>query len=159
MEVMKTIGKGIGNLFFLLLFLLILTCGIGFFMGYRPYVVLSGSMEPTIHTGSLAIVDTNANYQEVEVEDIIAFQMGDTLVTHRVVNKDNEGLTTKGDANEDTDAGIVTYSNFKGETKFSVPYAGYLIQWVQTTQGKIVMITLLGVIIMLRLIFYFQTSR
>ena len=39
--------------------------------GHELYVVKSGSMEPAIHTGSVCIVNTNADYDDMKVGDIV----------------------------------------------------------------------------------------
>ena len=86
----------------ILLFAILLLAGI------RPYVVLSGSMEPVIRTGSLCFVYRRADYEDICTGDIIAFHVqGGNLVTHRVIAVTEEGLETKGDANELSD-GITT---------------------------------------------------
>ena len=50
------------------LFVLLYICGI------VPYVVLSGSMEPTIKTGSLCFINKHAKFNNVKEKDIIAYK-------------------------------------------------------------------------------------
>ena len=66
--------------------------------GIRPYVVYSGSMEPKIPTG--AVVFTKEGAYSLETGDIITFHNEDTVVTHRVVKKEEGTFITKGDANK-----------------------------------------------------------
>lgn len=99
--------------------------------GYRPVVVLSGSMEPTYHVGSI-IYYKEAPFEQITQGDPITFHAGDggSLITHRVVEKSemNREFVTKGDANESADPNPVSYSNVAGKTsKLTIPYAGYLI--------------------------------
>ena len=78
--------------------------------GYKPLIVMSGSMEPIFATGDLAFakeVDPNT----IKQDDIIAFLSEDshTVITHRVneIIENDEGETvfkTKGDANNTVDA-------------------------------------------------------
>ena len=96
-----------------------------FFSGIRPAVVISGSMEPTITTGSLAFIDTK--YDELEKNDIVAFERGGTMVIHRLIAYSDTGWITKGDANEDDDPWRVEDSEIKGKTVFWVSRLGYLI--------------------------------
>lgn len=96
-----------------------------FMTGSRPAVVLSGSMEPTIKTGSLVIIDTD--YDEPEENDVAAFETGGALVIHRLVERTDEGWVTKGDANDSEDPWRITDENIKGKTVFWVPELGYLI--------------------------------
>ena len=75
-------------------------------IGIRPFIVLSGSMEPAIKTGSIVYINTNVYSYEIEKNDIIAFKLNNQTVTHRVVevNKNDETFITKGDANKEKDA-------------------------------------------------------
>ena len=80
--------------------------------GMRPLVVRSGSMEPTIPTGSMVVVE-RVPVQDIRVGDIVAVERPDhTRVTHRVIGIEQRGstaeLTLKGDANEDPDPVPVT---------------------------------------------------
>ena len=115
-----------------------------YILGFKPYVVLSGSMEPTIKTGSLCIINQNVKYNDIKEKDIIAFRFNDgTLVTHRVYKKTNTGLTTKGDNNKNTDKNIITKNNYVGKNIFWIPKIGYIVSLIQTTKGKIIFITII----------------
>jgi len=106
--------------------------------GITPYVVLSGSMEPTIKTGSLCFINKHAKYEKIKEKDIIAFKMEGTLVTHRVYSVTDEGFETKGDNNDDKDGSLVTKDNFVGKNIFWIPKVGYGVKLVQSTKGKII---------------------
>lgn len=146
----KKIISGILNAFFASIgisFLVLIVC---YFMGIRPYIVLSGSMEPQIHTGSLVFVDTKYDFDKVEIGDIIAFEPKEgTLVTHRVINADNGLLETKGDNNEVSDGYTTHEDNFKGLTKFYLPQLGFLFAWIQTKRGMILAVTFVAAAIIL----------
>lgn len=96
-------------------------------LGYRPYIVLSGSMEPEIHTGSMAYIDTKDT--DIEPGDIMAFyESNGAVVTHRAVRGNAEsGYATKGDANDAEDFNIVPQENVIGTYRWSIPYLGYII--------------------------------
>lgn len=96
--------------------------------GCQPYVVLSGSMEPLIHTGSLVYIDSRD--KDVQTDDIIAYERNDISVVHRVIEVTEEGYRTKGDANSTRDMGKVTESQVLGKYLFSIPAAGYLLSWI-----------------------------
>lgn len=115
--------------------------GILFLCGNKPYIVLSGSMEPNIHTGSVCFINTKVPYEDIKVGDVIAFEAGSTMVTHRVVNISEEGIETKGDANDVSDAITTTKGNYKGINWLSIPYLGYICQFMQTIKGKIIIVT------------------
>lgn len=116
----------------------VLILAVGFFSGLRYYIVLSGSMEPAIHTGSLGIVNTKAEYEKMKQGDIVAYENAlGTRITHRVEAVAAEGLITKGDANEISDGVTVNKENFIGETVGSIPFAGYLLMFLQSKKGII----------------------
>lgn len=48
------------------LFVLILGLLVIQMFGIKPYIVMSGSMEPTIHTGSVCFVNTIADYSDIK---------------------------------------------------------------------------------------------
>lgn len=108
------------------------------FAGIKPYIVKSGSMEPTIMTGSVAWVNENFDYNQVQVDDIIAFKSATgAKVTHRAINITGEGIETKGDNNEMSDGVSTTEDNFCGKTIFWVPQLGRLMAKLNTLYGKI----------------------
>ena len=107
-------------------------------LGYEALVVLSGSMEPTIQVGSLAVVKP-AGPQELAVGDVITYrahERPDQLVTHRLVEigRDEEGrlrFATKGDANNTVDQVTVDQNAVLGRVAFSVPFAGYVVDFAR----------------------------
>lgn len=100
--------------------------------GIRPLTVMSGSMEPSIKTGSVAIIETNlTEFKDIKKGDIITFDIGGSLVTHRAVDITKDGVYTKGDANNAKDPWIVTSDMYYGKELFSVPYIGYLIVFIR----------------------------
>lgn len=152
-----------GNIIFALL--LLMMAALSFFLiqsrmaggvpqvaGYQIYIVLSGSMSPEFDTGSLAFV-REIEAEQIAVGDIITFRSradSDSLTTHRVVEViDDDGLrfVTRGDANNVNDPSPVLAENVVGRVTGSVPYAGYLMNFVQTRQGLILLIFVPGVLI------------
>lgn len=105
--------------------------------GIDTFIVRSGSMEPAIWTGSMCFVDKRIEYDDIAVDDIVAFKRGKLLVTHRVVNITEEGFVTKGDNNDMDDGVTTTKDNYIGKTIFAVPKMGYIVGWLQSKQGKI----------------------
>ena len=130
--------KGIVNVLTTLIIIVgVIFIGLYIF-GVTPYVVLSGSMEPTIKTGSLCFINKHAKYEKIKEKDIIAFKMDGTLVTHRVYSVTDEGFETKGDNNDNKDGSLVTKTNFVGKNMFWIPKVGYGVKLVQSTRGKII---------------------
>lgn len=110
-----------------------------YILGIKPYIVLSGSMEPTITTGSISFINSHVKYEDIKEKDIIAFKTdGGTLVTHRVVEITDEGIQTQGDGNKQRDGITTTKKNYVGKNIFSIPKIGYLVRTVQSTRGKII---------------------
>lgn len=125
-------------------------------MGFKVFAVLSGSMEPAYHTGSLIYVK-ETDYRELKEGDVITFMLNDKLVaTHRIVevvpdeeNPDIIRYRTKGDANEIEDGNLVHYKNVIGTPKFTIPYLGYISTYIQTPPGSYVAIALGALLLML----------
>ncbi len=121
---------------------IVLLYGIGYLFGMRYYVVLSGSMEPAIKTGSLSVVHTKSSYEGIEPGDIIAFENSiGTRVTHRAMEITDDGIVTKGDANDMSDGITTTKENFLGKTLFAIPLLGYFLFALNTKKGIIILIT------------------
>ncbi|NTW89292.1 MAG: signal peptidase I [Candidatus Moranbacteria bacterium] len=106
--------------------------------GVRLYTVLSGSMEPTLHTGSIIFVIPQASYQ---VGDVVTRKTEDpaVTVTHRISEKiDRDGDTvfhTKGDANDVADAEDIPVSSIIGKEAVTVPWMGYAVNFAKTKEG------------------------
>lgn len=115
-----------------------------FIIGIKPFVVLSGSMEPTIKKGSLSFVNENYEYDKIKNNDIIAYEaLSGDKVTHRVISITEEGMETKGDKNNLSDGISTTEENYIGKNIFSIPKAGYLVKNIQTSRGKIILSTII----------------
>ena len=123
-------------------------------VGLTPYVVLSGSMEPTYHVGSLIYVK-EVDPAEIQVGDPITFVMDEdlTVATHRViaVSEDGEHFTTQGDANDAPDGAPVYYKNIVGVPKFTIPYLGYFSDWITNPPGMYLAVT--GALVLIILLF------
>lgn len=124
--------------------------------GFRPYIVLSGSMEPNLQVGDI-VVSKQVSKEQVEIGDIITFEdESGATITHRVVDiiiKDGEKLyQTKGDNNNAKDIGLVSIENIKGKYTFKMSGVGKIITQVVTPTGLIV-------IILIMTIGYINTSK
>lgn len=102
-------------------------------LGYKPVVVLSGSMEPAYHVGSVIYYKETA-FEDIQKGDAITFKIdgGSALVTHRVVEKNeiSRNFVTKGDANSTNDSSPVDADAVAGKAaKISIPYAGYYVMY------------------------------
>ncbi len=113
--------------------------------GIKPYVVLSGSMEPKVKTGSIAYINTKVPVESINKYDIIGFNAGgNMIVTHRVVDISSDGFTTKGDANQNNDEKLVKYSSYIGKNVFSIPYIGRVVAYFRTSTGIFWLTAIIG---------------
>lgn len=112
--------------------------------GYRPLVVLSGSMEPSYKVGSI-IYYKQVEKSEIQIGDAITYRLSDgSFVSHRVVGVLADNYITKGDANNAQDAMPVNYSSVVGkDAKTSIPYVGYFVKIVGDNKFVIVLIVLI----------------
>ena len=152
---MKKIWNGFTTLLVVLVVLLAIALVGVRLVGLQVFMVLSGSMEPTYHVGSLIYVK-QVDPAEVKVGDPITFVLNEDLVvaTHRVVDisVDEEGVIryyTKGDANDSPDGAPVHQANLLGEPVFSIPYLGYVANFIQHPPGTYIAIAGGAVLILL----------
>lgn len=90
---------------------------------WTPIVVTSGSMQPSIRTGDVVLVDHVDGVAGPGT--ILAFDDGDGLVIHRVIGVSQDGAyATKGDANDTADSSPVSADQVVGEGRLLVPYIG-----------------------------------
>ncbi len=149
------LGSGVG-LFFLSVFIAFYATGrldpqnLARFKNLKGYVVLSGSMEPAIKTGSVVFILPSVNYQ---IGDVITFRENGVknLITHRIesveIQGDKKYFFTKGDANEEGDNQEVYLDQIVGKVNFSIPYLGYLVEWAKTPKGFIVFVVIPATIV------------
>lgn len=71
--------------------------------GYTFFQVKTGSMSGTMEIGDIIIVKIT---KEVNKNDIITYEQEQMLITHRIIEKQDTTITTKGDANNSEDEPI-----------------------------------------------------
>jgi len=118
---------------------------------YRVLSVLSGSMEPAIHTGSVVIVAPAEDYKIGEVITFGEISKTKTPTTHRIndikVVNDKPVYITKGDANNAPDNKEVAASEVKGKVLFSIPYLGFALNFVKQPIGFALVIIVPAILI------------
>ena len=152
----KKIWNGVSTVLVVLVVILALLLVGARCIGLQVFTVLSGSMEPTYHVGSLIYVKDTDPYA-LQSGDVITFMLDeDTIATHRIVEvvPDEEDLTvvrfrTKGDANDVEDGSLVHYKNVVGTPVFSIPYLGYIASYIQNPPGTYIAISAGAILIML----------
>lgn len=116
--------------------------------GYRMYLIMSGSMEPTIHVRDAIItkeIDTP------QTGDVIAFENGGIITVHRIIQEytegDNKLYQTKGDNNSGIDSGLVQKYQVKGKVICNMPLLGRTVLYLQSHVE--ILFLLIGVIIII----------
>ena len=92
--------------------------------GGTTYVVTHGdSMEPGFSTGDLAILSRLDSYS---VGDVVAYRSEslDTIVMHRIVSMDADGIVTQGDNNDWLDEDRPTEDELLGRLFLRIPQGG-----------------------------------
>jgi signal peptidase I len=120
--------------------------------GYRALTVISGSMEPTIETGSV-VVDKVISPLEASPGDVVTFpdpSRDGRLVTHRLrsmrVEGDTASMVTKGDANDAVERWTVPLDGKIGRVAYQVPELGYARALIST---RVLRLALLGAVLAL----------
>ncbi len=128
-------------------------------LGYQPVAVYSGSMDPAVKTGSLAI-ERSVPGSRVRVGDVITFgnpYVPGQLVTHRVVEvlhaRDGRvGYRTKGDANVQRDPWTIELPAEVGKVQGSVPYGGYALIYARTREVRSAVIAVMSLVLLFGLL-------
>jgi len=157
MEKIKKVCNAITTLIVIVaLILAMLLVGVRMF-GLQVYTVLSGSMEPVYHTGSVIYVKPADDPAALEEDTVITFYLGGTTVaTHRIIEvvETENGIAyrTKGDANDVEDGGLVKPESIIGTPVFTIPKLGYIISFIQTKPGRLFTMALIAFTVLLGII-------
>lgn len=118
---------------------------------YKVMTVLSGSMEPGIHTGSVVVVKPTDEYKIGEVITFGPFSKTKPPTTHRIyeikVENSQPIYITKGDTNNAPDQREVTGKDIIGKVLLDIPYAGYAVDAAKKPFGFMLIIVVPAVII------------
>jgi len=119
--------------------------------GFKSYVVLTGSMQPTIKTGSMIIVKPSEQYK---IGDIVTFGPYSKVkppVTHRIVDTRVQNgqifYNTKGDANNSPDSREISNKDIIGKLRVKIPYVGYAVSAAKKPVGFAILIIIPAFII------------
>lgn len=166
---MKVKMKGIKKVITILgviLFIVIMTLGITIVyksysepnkipsvFGWKPFIVLSGSMEDTIMPGDL-ILTKEIDALELKEGDVISFRTNKyTVITHRIINiVDEEGerkYYTKGDNNNSADSEPVCNDQIEGIYRYRIPKLGEIALNLQKPIGIVICVALPLIILLL----------
>lgn len=120
--------------------------------GYKPFIVMSGSMESEIYTGDLIFVKT-VDTEKLKENDTIAFRTKeDKVVTHRIIGisiENNETYyTTKGDNNATKDREKVNAKDVEGKYILRIPKLGKWLLFISKPIGVVVSVLIAFIIIL-----------
>lgn len=126
------------------------------FWGHKPLVVISGSMEPVLKVGGILY------YHEEKIEnlkenEILVYELNEHIISHRIVEKNDDTFLTKGDANQSVDTYFVNKNQVLGKgTDWSIPYLGYYADFIY--HHKYLLFISIGIII-IDLFYDFNKSK
>lgn len=127
------------------------------FFGWKPFIVLSGSMETSINVGDI-VVTKEVDSSKLKAGDIIAFRNGNMVTTHRIVEIEmgEDGklvFTTKGDNNNTKDDPKVYENEIEGIYKFKIARLGNVAMFIQTPIGMVICLSIpIALIIIIQII-------
>lgn len=129
--------------------------------GYKPFIVLSGSMETTIYKGDL-IITKIVKPNTLKIEDVIAFRdVEGTVTTHRIIDiVEKDGKTyfiTQGDNNSTQDQNLVEFNDVEGLFLFSIPGIGNMMN--SLSEPTTIIIVLLAITIIFIIGFAISTRK
>lgn len=115
--------------------------------GVKPFMVLSGSMEPEIHKGDIIFTKV-VDPETLAIDDVIAFRdAANTVTTHRIIDiVEDDGVEyfiTKGDNNSTQDRNLVEKDDVEGIYIARIPSVGNIMQ--SLSQPTTVLILVLGI--------------
>lgn len=117
------------------------------FCGFTVFQVITGSMSDTINPQDIVIVKLT---DDVKVNDIITFRVGEDFVTHRVIGIENDEIITRGDANNSQDAPI-SKEDIVGKVVFIISNVAV---WMKVIKEPIVIITIIFTIVVIKIMFF-----
>ncbi|OGG16723.1 signal peptidase I [Candidatus Gottesmanbacteria bacterium RIFCSPHIGHO2_02_FULL_39_11] len=122
---------------------------------FQTFIVPSGSMEPTVRVGSIAVIK-GISPNTLKKGDIIAFtnpEDSKKVILHRIneaiITSGHQSFKTKGDSNKTPDTWTVSESIVKGKMILSFPYLGFIGTQVKTPIGFILLVILPALILVL----------
>ena len=155
MEVVKKIWNGLTTVLVVVVVVLALLLAGARIFGLQVYTVLSGSMEPNYHVGSVIYVK-EVDPGSLEVGDAISFMISEnTVATHRIIEvlPDEEDpnvirFRTKGDNNDIEDTNPVHCNNVLGKVVGTIPLLGYVSDFVQNPPGTYITVGAVAILIL-----------
>ena len=149
----------IKNAFVNIIYALVFTFILSLVFGYRPYIVTSGSMRPSIEPGAMVLIH-NTQLNNLDVGDVVTFKEGSKYNTHQIVAIKKDGthfqigevvqcdlngvkftveirtagidIITNGTANDVGIVELVKYSQVQGKVYYCIWYLGTIVHTIRT---------------------------
>lgn len=122
--------------------------------GYKAFIITTDSMTPSINVGDVTIAK-KVQENKLQVDDVITFQQGDKVITHRITNIEEKNgrniYTTKGDNNNLEDNEKIEYTQIEGKNILTIPKLGYMINLLENQIVFLVMILILLMFLFLKI--------
>lgn len=125
-----------------------------FLFGYRPVLVLTGSMEPYMMTNSIALTKQVDSIDDLSLNDVVTYHVetdaGKMIrITHRIIALDDGTIYTKGDNNNVADGYPLTMDNIEAKVIGVCNLTAWIAQKWQTTAGKVMLLCIPAGLILL----------
>jgi signal peptidase I len=112
-------------------------------LGWHSYVIVTGSMEPSINAGDVVLASPDPVIED-SIGRVISFQdpaRPDHVLTHRLVSINQDGtLVTKGDANPTPDSVAVAEESVTGLGRLLVQFVGLPVVWYLTGEWLLLLL-------------------
>lgn len=158
MKVLRWLGRG-GQIALTVVLAVLLACNVYLIVaqrlfgvehptafGFTAAVVVSGSMSPALEVDDLILIHAQDSYQP---GDIITYQSGSSMVTHRIVEEGEGGFVTRGDANNAPDLEPVPLDRVVGKVVWQIPGVGTVLGYLRTPLGLMCLVLLGGLLLAL----------
>lgn len=103
-------------------------------------IVVTDSMAPSLRAGDLVLLRPTG--KKIKPGTVITYDFQGEQFTHRVVEVVGEMLVTKGDNNQEVDPWQVPFSDVVGVPNVRIPYGGYLLEFVKSPAGVLLLVIL-----------------
>ena len=111
--------------------------------GYTPLVVVSGSMEPTLRAGDIAVTREVEPYS-LQLGDVVTYNTISGFITHRIVGIDMSPrgpfFLMKGDANLSADPRAIPSDRIVAKVVYRIPKLGFLVSFTDSMLGRLFLI-------------------
>jgi signal peptidase I len=152
-------GRGLVALLLLATFAALVVTFAPGLLGYQRYVLVGGSMEPTIHRGSI-VFDDVVRVRDLRAGDVITYQPPGAAkpVTHRIISAEPQKtgtpiFRTQGDANAAADMRPFKLDKpTQARFAFAVPYLGWVFIVLGTPHMRFLLLALPALLIALAML-------